>query len=138
MLVLLLLPALAFAQVRRGGRGMGGDRLQSNVIQMIIEHKDQLALTSDQLGKLEPISKKLDEQNKPLIEELQKNRPGDRRNMTEEQRQALREPMEKIRDNREAALKEARQVLTTEQQEKLRQVMEEMRPRRGGRGGLRR
>jgi hypothetical protein len=138
MLVLLLLPAVVFAQGRRGGRGMRGDALQRNAIQMIIEHKDQLALTSDQLGKLEPISKKLDEQNKPLLAELQKNRPGDPRNMTEEQRQAVRVPMEKIRDNREAAMKEAREVLTTEQQEKLRQVMEEMRPRRGGRGGLRR
>ncbi len=139
MLTLLLLPSLALAQGRRGGRGMGPDAMQRNVIQVMIEHKTELSLTNDQIAKLEPIGKKLEEQNKPILEEMLKLRQsgGNARDITEEQRQQMRTQMEKVQENREAALKDARDVLTEEQLSKLREVMRDMRPRRGGRRGTR-
>ena len=136
LLVLLLLPSVVLAQGgRRGGR-MGPGGAQRNIIEVIINQKAQLELTDAQIASLQPIAKRLDEQNKPILEELQKLRGSgtNPRDMSEEQRAQMRPLMEKMREHREAALKEAQPVLTDAQKEKLRQLLEERRPGRGARG----
>ena len=135
---LLLVPSVAFAQGGRRGAMRGGpEGVQRNIIEVIIAQKADLTLTAEQITSLEPIAKKLDEQNKPVLEEVQKLRGSGTspREMSEQQREQMRPLMEKLRENREAALKEAQPVLTDAQRDKLRQLMEERRPRRGGRAG---
>jgi hypothetical protein len=136
LLVLLLLPSVVLAQGgRRGGR-MGPGGAQRNIVEVIINQKAELELTAAQIASLEPIAKKLDEQNKPVLEELQKLRGSgtNPREMSEEQRAQLRPLMEKMREHREAALKEAQLVLTDAQKEKLRNLLQERREGRGARG----
>src|SRR5262245_12577981 len=134
MLVLLLLPTVVLAQGNgRKGRHGGKEGMQANVIQVIIDHKAELALSPEQIAKLEPIARKLGEQNKPFIEEMQKIR-GDTnlRELSTEQREQMRTQMGKLRENREAALTQARTILKPEQQTRLRDIVRERMPRRGG------
>jgi hypothetical protein len=132
-LVLLLLPTVALAQGegRPGRREHAGKR--GNVIQMMIEHKADLALTAEQIAKLEPIGKKLEEQNKPVVEEMQKIRGTTNvRELSQEQREQMRAQMGKLREHRKAAMTEANTILTQEQQTKLRDMMQKMAPGRRG------
>src|SRR5215510_10049320 len=120
-IILLLLPSVVLAQGegRRARRG-GMEGMRGNVVQTIIDHKTDLGLTAEQIAKLEPIGKKLDEQNKPILEALQKVRGNTSfREMSQEQREQMRPQMEKLRDHRKAALDEVKGVLTQEQQTKL-------------------
>jgi LTXXQ motif family protein len=130
-IILLLLPTVVLAQGegRRTRRGMEG--MQANVIQVIIDHKADLSLTANQIAKLEPIARKLEEQNKPVIAEMQKVRGNTNvRELSQEQRDQMRPQMQKLRDHRQAALTEAKTVLTQEQQTKLRDFVRVRTPRR--------
>jgi hypothetical protein len=133
VIALLLLPAAAMAQRGRGGRMRPDSAMQNNVVEVVLQHKTDLSLNSDQVSKLEAIGKKLEEANKPIAEELRKQQGAGRaRDLTEEQRTALRATMEKVRENRTKALDEMKAVLNEEQMAKVRELV---RPagRRGGR-----
>jgi DNA-binding MurR/RpiR family transcriptional regulator len=97
----------------------------------VLAHKTDLSLTTEQIAKLEPLAKTLEEQNKPVIEELRKQGATRARGMSEEQRNELRAQSEKIRENRTKALEELRTVLNEDQMKKARELI---RPegRRGG------
>jgi hypothetical protein len=131
---LLLLPAAVIAQ-QPGQRRGGGREFQSNLFERVLQHKTDLALSADQVSKLETLSKGLQEQQKPLIDEMRKQREaGVRRDqMTEEQREAARKNMEKLRTQREAALASLKSVLTDEQAAKVKSMLEDSRGRRGAR-----
>jgi hypothetical protein len=137
-LILLLLPTVVLAQGegRRGRRG-GPSEMQRNVVQMIIEHKADLALSAEQVAQLEPIARKLDDENKPVVEELQKFRAAvqNPRTMSEQEREQVRTHMAKLRAHRESALTQVAAVLSADQQTKLRTLV---RPRARGGAGLRR
>jgi hypothetical protein len=133
IIALLMLPAAAAAQRGRGQRMRPDSAMQQNVIEIVVQHKADLALTSDQIAKLEPIAKSLDEKNKNLVEELARfrgtgTRPTD---MSEEQRQQMRSLMEKVREHRTNAVEELRAVLNEEQMKKVRELLPQ------GRGGRR-
>jgi Spy/CpxP family protein refolding chaperone len=136
-LTLMLVPSVLLAQVagRQGGRRGGPEALQRNVIEIIIQKKAELSLTAEQVAQLEPIGKKLDEDNKPVVETLAKLRGTGMRDLTDEQRAELRTQMETLRENRMAALEQANAVLSSDQQAKLREVL---RQQMRGRGGPRR
>ncbi len=135
-LTLLVLPAALLAQGNRGergGRGFGAGGPGMNPVEMILEHRSELNLTADQVGKLESVAKKLDEQNQPIIAELQKLRGNGRsEELTEQQREQVRAAMEKVRDNREDAQKAVAEILTAQQEEQLHSFM----PKPGERGGM--
>lgn len=126
---LLALPAAVSAQGPGGPGGRGG--MRGGVAAMALEHKADLNLTDEQVAKLQDIQKKLDEKNKPLREKMEKQTNGASfRDLTDEQREALRPIMEDLRENSRKSADEVREVLTKEQQDKLRELM----PMRGGRG----
>ena len=114
-LALLVWPATLLAQGgrgERGGRGFGPRG--GNPVEVILQHRSELNLTADQVSKLEAVASKLEESNKPLVAELQKQRPEGQRpqELTEQQREQLRGVMEKLRDNREDAQKQVAAILT--------------------------
>jgi hypothetical protein len=132
VLALLLLPSAVIAQRPRRADRMGADSMaQRNVVAVVLAHKTDLSLTTEQIAKLEPLAKTLEEQNKPVIEELRKQGATRARGMSEEQRNELRAQSEKIRENRTKALEELRTVLNEDQMKKARELI---RPegRRGG------
>src|SRR5262245_30103210 len=142
-LVLLVMPAVVLAQGGRGERGRGfGPGGFGNPVEIVLDHKTELNLTADQVTKLEDVARKLEEQNKPIIAELEKERGNARPDeLTEKQREEMRDAMEKLRDNREDAQKKVAATRTDQQEEQLR-ACRPARPEgvggRGGRGGPRR
>ena len=129
---LLLLPAGVLAQGRVERRV--GARPQANLIEQVLQHKADLALTAEQVGKLETLSTQLSEKQKPIIEEMRKQREGGARprEMTEAQREEARKTMEKLRAHREEALNALNDVLTDEQEQKVKGFLEGRPRRRGG------
>src|SRR5262245_41724469 len=125
-LALLVLPAALLAQTgkERGGRGFGAG---ANSVEFVLQHRSDLTLSADQVTKLEAVASQLEQNNKPIIAELQKNRPASRQEMTEQQREEMRSVMEKLRGNREDAQKQVAAILTQDQKTKLQSI----RPERG-------
>ena len=137
-LALLVLPAALLAQGGRGERGGRGFGPGPSPVEVALQHRSELNLTADQVSKLEAVASKLEESNKPLIAELQKNRPEGQRpqELTEQQREQMRAVMEQLRDNREDAQKQVASILTDQQKERVRSFRPERGDRRGGRAGF--
>ncbi|HET9982820.1 MAG TPA: Spy/CpxP family protein refolding chaperone [Longimicrobiales bacterium] len=134
VLGLMALPAAVSAQ-GPGGPGGRGMMMRGNPVAMILEHKADLSLTDQQVTKLQDIQKKLEEKNKPLREQMQKETNGASfRDLTDEQREKLRPVFEDLRENSRKAMDEVREVLTPEQQKKMRDLMPMRRGPRGERG----
>ena len=101
-----------------GGFGMGG--MNANPLQSILALKDSIAITAEQVAKLQPLSDSLAAKNKALGEEFQKlmKDAGANPDMG-----ALfgkiRPKMEAAQKERTAALKSAQAILTPEQWEKV-------------------
>jgi Spy/CpxP family protein refolding chaperone len=133
LLGLLLLPAGLLAQ-GRSQRREGPGRPQANVIEQVLQHKADLALTAEQVTRLETLSNQLSEKQKPILEEMRKQREGGvrPRDLTDEQRAEARKTMEKLRAHREEALNGVKDVLTDEQEQKVKSLLEDGRPRRRG------
>lgn len=148
-LVLVVAPLAAQGRPGRPGAGWwmrGPAEMVRNPMQVLLDHKADLALTADQVQKLEAIRAKVDKENGPRWEQLKKafgdKAPAD---MTVEERQALRERMQalqpvsdKVRETNRTATTEARALLTPEQLTKMRDIMRRgpgNRPGRGGPGG---
>lgn len=133
--ILLLAPGALFAQGggRMGGPGMGMGMGAMNVARLLIENRAEIALTDDQVAKLEVIADTLQAKNAPFLEELRATRGGGgMRNMSEAERTKMRATMQALRANAEAAQKEIDAILTAEQKPKADAVIERNRPRRGG------
>ena len=97
----------------------------------LLEHRAELGLSAEQVARLEAIAAELRTRNQPLLERLRAARDGRRpRDLTPEQRQALRDSLERhrplvreLRGNLRDALRQAQEVLTPEQREKARELM---------------
>lgn len=117
-----------------GGFAMGG--MNANPVQSIIALKDSIALTAEQLAKLQPLSDTLAARNKALGEEFQKlmKDAGANPDMG-----ALfgriRPKMEAAQRERAATLRHVQEILTPEQWAK---VPERVRNPQAGPGGARR
>ncbi len=166
-LVALALPAAATAQ--QGPRGPHGPGASGSLVERWIELREELDLTDEQVARLEAIGQALREENaehrariRAVREELglpevgprarapeAEGERGERRRQrpTDEERQRMRDFMDRTRDDMRAigdnareAMDRARELLTDEQREMLRERMRtQMRERRGMRGerGLR-
>lgn len=154
-LVVMALMAVPAAAQGRGqgpigapmGRGMmqgGPAEMGRNPAAMVLEHRDVLDLTASQVERLKVIEARVAEQNGPRWERM-RAAFGDAnpREMSVEERQALRERMQALEDDRTAirainrsAGEEIHQLLTDEQEAQLRPLMHEGRGMRGE-GGMR-
>ena len=134
-LALGLVPGMAFAQQgTRAPRAEMQGAMRGGHAAMLLEQRTALELTDDQVAKLEAIRSSLEERNAPFVAEMQKLRGDDvrPRDMTQEQREAMRATMDRMRENNQAARAESQAVLTQQQQEKAQVLMRErMRERRG-------
>ena len=131
VLVLLVVPATVLAQGKRAMRA--GGQPPHNVARVILEHKSELSLNADQVAKLETIAKRLEEQNKPVLDAMARQRANLRSGTaTEDQRQEMRAAMDSLRNRRQAAVTEINTILTAEQQQQARQYISQ--GRRGGAG----
>ncbi len=124
------------------GRGMaqgGPAQMQRNPATRVLEHRDALELTAAQVARLEAIEARVTAENGPRWERMKAAFGGaDPREMTVEQRQALRERMQELEGERAAirainrsAGQEIHQLLTDEQVDRLRPIMHEGRGMRG-------
>lgn len=150
-----------------GGRGHGAGMAMGRMdpFARLLERRQELQLTSQQVSQIEGIQSRLRTQNQPLMEQLQtlrrqaglpelrqggEARGGERRQLTDEQRQAVRQfreraqPItEQMRANTRTAMREVQGILTEQQRSQLRQWHQEQGRRHGrgegrrGRGGRR-
>lgn len=121
------------------GRGMGM-RMRSPIA-IAIDHKADLTLTDDQVTKLQAIDAKLTEKNAPIRQKMQEARPQgvNFQDMTDEQRQAMRDKvmplMQELMANTQEARTEAEKLLKPEQVTKLQEILQQEMPQRGPGGG---
>jgi hypothetical protein len=122
----------------RHGRGAPGGRADSartldeqNPIAMLLEHSDDLALTSDQTNRIAAIKQRLNARQRPLVAELDSLRPpgppphfdpttmsaADRDSLMA-RRRAVGDVMAEVRTMQQAARTEAWTLLTADQQKK--------------------
>lgn len=106
-------------------------------IATMLEHRQELALTDEQVTRLEQIDRELAEKNRAAREKLQALRAdsGFAGKSRREKMAAARPAMEEMRSNREAAMERVQDVLTEEQRSQARELVraerEKMRGRRG-------
>ena len=115
-------------------------------VQVLIDHRQDLALNDAQVSNLERIQSSLDAKNAPVkqsLEALRPSTPPERGTQPSAQDQANHEQarglFEQLRSNGMAAYQEAEQVLTDAQKTQARTILETERrahgPGHGGRGG---
>jgi hypothetical protein len=101
--VATLSPATLIGQNRSGGGARGPKaQAQQNPAAVILEQREALSLTCEQITSSERVRAALDEKNSPTmakLEELRANRAGDPQNAM----QTMRPLMEEIRSNSEAS-----------------------------------
>lgn len=114
-------------------------------VDLLLRYRAELQLSDEQIARLQAVAQRLEERNRPLLEQLRaagiplrRERRDEVHRMTPEQRQALHEKLrehrptlERLRENMEAAMREARAVLTPEQQERFRALLREQYRGRG-------
>lgn len=143
---LVAMPAIAEAQQQqrptqtapdnRSGMQQRQARTPSAVI---MQHKDDLKLSAEQVAQVEKIGKELEEKNRPLQEKMREARgSGNMNQMSAEERAELRQKMapitEEIRKNTEASREKLLQVLDAEQQKKFKEIWEASQQRNQQRG----
>jgi hypothetical protein len=125
----------------------------SRSLGFLVQHRTELGLSDAQVTQLNAIAARLHEKNQPLVEKLraagfpaERAGRGEFREMTPEQREAMRARLEanrptlnQLRENARTAMTEARGVLTKEQLDKVHSLMraraKETRPEGRGRMG---
>jgi hypothetical protein len=132
--------------MRQGTGGQGaraarpGEHGQAMPLARVLEHRAELGLTAEQVGRLESIQARLQQQNAPLLAQLSASgamrgagvERGQRERAAARVPEEIRPVMQRIRQNTQTAMQEVRTVLTDEQQVKLRDSMRQgMRERRG-------
>jgi Spy/CpxP family protein refolding chaperone len=115
-------------------------------VAQILDHRDDLKLTDDQVGKLQAIEDSLAAQRAPLMKQFEQFRaqrgadsagpPSDQDRAAMRQRmEQMRPLMQQYRQQVQDAVKQAQAVLTPDQQAQARQYMQNMRRNRGGQDG---
>ena len=134
VLGLLALPA-APALAQGGGSGRPGMRqadARQSPIEVLLEHRADLALTGDQVTRLEQLQEDLRAKTSSVQEQLRQARSGGR-GLSREQARPL---MQQLREQHQEAIQQAHAILTADQKERARSYL----PRRsedgpGARGG---
>lgn len=138
VLTALTLPVAVDAQAHPREHGRMGEPMRSGPgtarAARIIELREELGLTADQVERISSIEEQLREQNRPLLEQLaaarQEMRAG-RLQLTDEERAQLEQRREAMRDSmrsREALPDSVRGApMTAEQREQMRARMQERR-----------
>lgn len=128
-LTALTLPAAVDAQAHPPGHGRMGEHMRSGPGAMpaarIIELREELALTAEQVERISGIQEQLREQNTPLLEQLEAARQemqDGRRQLTDEERAQMQQRREAMRDSMRS-----RAPMTAEQREQMRAQMQERR-----------
>lgn len=148
VLALLAVPLAAQAGQGQGparGRGMmagGPGAMARNPVAVVLDHRDALELTAEQVQTLEQIRARVQEENGPRWDQLTEAfGDADPRSLSVEERQALRERMqalqpvrEEIRATNRAAMAEVHELLTAEQETELRGIMRRRSDRPRGQG----
>ena len=128
-------------------------------MEKLVALRQELQLSDAQVVRLQEIGRRLEERNAPFRaqlaaqrEQYKEERRAQMEKLTPEQRrdtlrqlrerrgrreipQAMRAPMERMKENLRAAMQEAQGVLTPQQKERARQLMAESRQARGDRMG---
>lgn len=152
----ILLFSLVLAPMPASGQASGTtrdeDRPERGPIAILLEQREALALTAEQVTELDAIRQRMEEQNRPVVEQLvqirekwRRERPANWRELTPKEREAARKRfqgearaearplMATIRGNNREAMRAVRAVLTEEQQRKVRELVRA----RQGRGSRR-
>lgn len=117
---------------------------QRSPLELLLEHREALELTPEQLGQLDLIRDRLRRQNDPLVGRMlrlraqwQRERMAARGGGAAQESPQLRrlraqaQPVhERIQQNNRAAMQAVSRILTPEQRQRLRRIVEQ-----GGRGG---
>jgi hypothetical protein len=146
LVVALAFPVLACAQDAQAQRGSGGremgPRRPPSSLELLLEHRETLALTPEQVGQVSELQEALEAKNAPLMEQLKALRPprphgpppGDRPRGTPPDAAAMREKMQQaeplfseVRANDEAAYAQAEQVLSDTQKARARELIAQVR-----------
>jgi Spy/CpxP family protein refolding chaperone len=108
------------------GRGMG----HGSPMAMLIQHRQDLGLTENQVSRLQAVGQRLQAQRQPLVTRLRALRPDSARRaagLTADQRQAIRaqaEPIrQQLREQHQAAFREVQSILTDQQKQKIASTM---------------
>jgi hypothetical protein len=125
------------------GRGERGQRGMRSPVAALVEHRADLNLSDDQVGRLQQIDQDLQRRTEPLRQQLQQYRGGfqhgqDGQQPSDADREAMRQRMEQarpvfeqLRKANQDALQRALRVLTPQQRETAKSLV----PQRGERGG---
>ena len=110
---------------------MAPGSMARNPVAVLLERREQLQLTDEQVQRLEALGARVERENAPRIEQLRAVL-GDRsfRDLSDEERAAVRDRMRELepvrdalRETNRAAMTEARGILTAEQATQLRETM---------------
>jgi Spy/CpxP family protein refolding chaperone len=133
-------------QEQHGQRGERGQRGMRSPVQALVEHRGDLGLSDDQVGRLRQIDTDLQRRTEPLRQQLEQYRGNFQRGQdgqqpSEQDRDAMRQRMEQarpvfeqLRKANQDAMQRALAVLTPEQRETAKSLMPQ-RGERGERGG---
>jgi predicted transglutaminase-like cysteine proteinase len=120
-----------------------GERRGSPIARLIARRQD-LALTDQQVSRLQAVEQRLQAQRQPLAARLRALRPDSARRaagVSAEQRQAMRaqvQPIRKqLREQRQAAMREVQSILTDQQKQQVRHSMRGRGHGHGRRAGFR-
>lgn len=138
--LLLALPATAAAQREEGAR-MDARMLESDPVTRLLEARERLALTPEQVSALQEIAARVRTETEAEVAQLRAlraQRPARGQGQpTAEERQRFRALMEQarpametVREKHRAAMEEARALLTEEQLATVREMMRAERPER--------
>lgn len=128
-------PAAVEAQAARGDRGPAPGRAAANPAAHVLEHREALGLTLDQVRQLQQIQARVEQQNQPLAEQLRAAAPAmargigqQARQLTPEQREQMRAQMTpERRAEMRAQMGERRAEMTPEQRAEMQARMEQRR-----------
>ncbi|MCY1017905.1 hypothetical protein [Pyxidicoccus sp. MSG2] len=150
VVMMLAFPVLACAQDAQAQRGSGGGEMMRrrppSSLQLLLENRETLALTPEQVGTVSGLQAALEEKNAPLIEKLEALRPphpppgaGGRANggppagappdaaTMEARRQQLEPLFQEVRANDDAAYAQAEAVLSDTQKTRARELITQAR-----------
>jgi hypothetical protein len=126
-------PVALEAQTPRAERGSAiaagsADRGAINPAAHVLQHREALGLTLDQVSQLQQIQAQLEEQNRPLLEQLRAAAPAVRQAAVGQMRQRMEEMTPEQREQMRARMQEQRGQVMAGQREQMRTRMEEMTP----------
>ncbi len=104
----------------RGGPGFGGPMLD------LLRLRERLELTDDQVSRLREMRQQLEQENRPLLEQLRQS--GERPRGADAASNPL---IQQIQENVREAAEQMKAVLTAEQTTKLEELRQQMEERRG-------